>query len=379
MQPQPAAPAGLLQRPMGFLGNNSNFLLSLGAGLLDRGENVDANPLGQVVKTAMVGKALDAEGQQNKRALQEAQVQRTATMDFLIGKGLAASPEEAKQMVDAGIAKTILSEGLKPKEPLKWHSAGDGYLYNDMGEARRIGGYEEPPTDDMREYEWATQDPRRMAFLKRNTGTTINNNMPGAEKAFDTEAGKLFAGEYVDIQKGARQASSMLGRLDRMEQLLATPNLKTGAGASQLTDLRRAASSLGMEVDTESLGAAESVRAIANELALQLRNPAGGAGMPGALSDKDREFLVNMVPGLTKTPEGNRRMIDYMKRLQQRNVEIAELANEYVRQTGRLDAGFYDQLEAWSEQNPLFPEAERMSPGGISGRTRSGVPFTVRP
>lgn len=114
---------GWLQRPMGFLGNNSNFLLSLGAGLLDRGENVDANPLGQVVKNAMVGKALDQNRTETAR-------KRTATVDFILKRGLAGTPEEAQQMVDAGFADTILKSSLEPKDPSDPFKVVGGAIYD---------------------------------------------------------------------------------------------------------------------------------------------------------------------------------------------------------------------------------------------------------
>ena len=40
------------------------------------------------------------------------------------------------------------------------------------------------------------------------------------------------------------------------------------------------------------------------EFALELRNPSGGAGMPGAMSDADRNFLASIPPSLANTKEG---------------------------------------------------------------------------
>jgi hypothetical protein len=88
-----------------------------------------------------------------------------------------------------------------------------------------------------------------------------------------------------------------------------------------------------------------------------MRNPAGGAGMPGAMSDSDREFLKATVPGLGRTPEGNVQIIDYMTRIEQRNMDVANLAQTYMAQNGgRLDYKFFNQLADWSKANPLFPE-----------------------
>jgi hypothetical protein len=89
-------------------------------------------------------------------------------------------------------------------------------------------------------------------------------------------------------------------------------------------------------------------------MALQLRNPSGGAGMPGALSDRDVQFLRAMVPGLAKTPEGNKLIIETARKLSQREIQVAQLARDYRKKKGQLDEGFYDQLKVFSDANPLF-------------------------
>ena len=65
--------------------------------------------------------------------------------------------------------------------------------------------------------------------------------------------------------------------------------------------------------------------------------------MPGAMSDKDREFLVSMTPQLSTTPEGRKLMIAVQKSIAKRNREIAKDARDYARKNrGQLDVGFED-------------------------------------
>jgi hypothetical protein len=146
-----------------------------------------------------------------------------------------------------------------------------------------------------------------------------------------------------------------LGTLTRMGSLLNDPNIYTGAGADKILSAKRLAKTMGIDVGDLSSG--EAIRAIGNQFALELRNPAGGAGMPGALSDKDREFLQQSVPGLEQSPEGNAKIIDYMKRVAQRSIDVERLRQDYVKKNGRLNEGFYRELDAYSSANPLFPEA----------------------
>jgi hypothetical protein len=81
--------------------------------------------------------------------------------------------------------------------------------------------------------------------------------------------------------------------------------------------------------------------------------------MPGAMSDKDREFLVNMMPGISRTPGGNKLLVETMKKLAQRDVEVAQLARDYRNRRGKLDEGFYNELRQFSEANPLFQDTRK--------------------
>jgi hypothetical protein len=123
----------------------------------------------------------------------------------------------------------------------------------------------------------------------------------------------------------------------------------TGTG----TNIASAANSFGLKID-KNLPNKEAAAALANQIALEMRNPAGGAGMPGALSDKDREFLVGMTPNAGQTAQGRKMLIDSYVAVQKRNQQVAEFATKYEKKYGRLDSGFFDQLTAWSSANQMF-------------------------
>jgi len=108
-------------------------------------------------------------------------------------------------------------------------------------------------------------------------------------------------------------------------------------------------------------------------MALELRNPSGGAGMPGALSDKDREFLVSMTPGIAKTPGGNKLIIDTARKLAKRDQDVARLAREYRQRNGSMNEGFYAELQKYSDANPIFaaptaPAPDRRSEPRVAGK-----------
>lgn len=246
---------------------------------------------------------------------------------------------------------------------------------------------ESAPTPSIKEYrqyradeQAAGRKPEDFTAWKRanSAAGATSVNMPPAEKEYDKQSAKDFAELNRDVAKRASTANGKIATLNRLETLLSDPNVRQGAGAQAALQAARIAKSV-FGIDTEGLGPAEAVNAISNQFALELRNPSGGAGMPGALSDKDRVFLQSITPGLERTPEGNKLIIDYMKRLAKRDVEIEGLRRDYIKQNKRLDDGFYEKLSEFSEKNPLFPEAPATPKGPVSiksaedyGKLKSG-------
>lgn len=189
----------------------------------------------------------------------------------------------------------------------------------------------------------------------RNQGTAGIPLQDEEGKASATKRGDFFGGTYTDLQKGAMEANAKISKLDRISNLL--DGVKTGKLTPTGTQIAGYARALGLDVDP-NLGNKQAALALGNEIALTLRNPSGGAGMPGSLSDSDREFLRSMSPNLANTPEGNKTLIETMKKLAQRDQEVAKLAREY--NGGKLDNGFFQKLQDYSNANPLFPKTSAL-------------------
>jgi hypothetical protein len=187
----------------------------------------------------------------------------------------------------------------------------------------------------------------------------------GEETAFNKRLGGELGEQYANLQKAAFSAPATIAKYERLGSLLGQVN--TGKFKGATTELKSAAKGVGIDLSamgiTDDVAPAQAARALANQLALEMRNPAGGAGMPGAMSDKDREFLVQSIPGLENDPSAIGQMIEYRKRIAKREQKVANMAREYRKKNGgRFDEGFYDELAQWSERNPLFPEAGRETP-----------------
>jgi hypothetical protein len=213
----------------------------------------------------------------------------------------------------------------------------------------------------------AIKDPQERAnafdaYSRQLTGggATVGAAPPGIplqtedQSAYKTARAKDFAGQASSYAKGGQQGASTLRSLDELRTLYSDPNVAKGAAAENISGLKNLASSFG--VDIKGLGSEQAAQAITNKMALDLRSTADGGGMPGAMSDADREFLKALTPNLTKSPEGRNKIMDAQQKVAQRNIDVARLANQYEQQNGRIDAGFDKVVQDYAAKNQLFTQ-----------------------
>jgi hypothetical protein len=194
----------------------------------------------------------------------------------------------------------------------------------------------------------------RLEYKKEGRGPLVSVGGQ-SENEFNKATGKQFADRYVAMSDSAIKAQGNLASLAAMERALSNPNVYTGAGGEQIQTLRRIGVAFGASPEEiNAVADGEVVQSVSRQLALMLRDPSSGAGMPGAMSDSDRTFLVSMVPGLPMSAEGNKRLIEVAKRVSQRQIKIAEMAEAYVAENGQLDGGFQRELATFAASNPMF-------------------------
>lgn len=211
--------------------------------------------------------------------------------------------------------------------------------------------------------------PQALALFKSRLGklathapapsaTVVNKQETEFGKAVGKEMGQMYAG----LLQSDMNAPATVSKYQRLSSLLSQSN--PGKFKGTTTEIKAAAKGLGIDLEAigvkDDVAPAQAARSLANQLALELRNPAGGAGMPGAMSDKDREFLVQMIPSLESDPGAISKMIEYRVKLAQREQKVARMARDYRRKNNRFDEGFFDELKDWADRNPLFSE------GGVS-------------
>lgn len=276
----------------------------------------------------------------------------------------------------AEIAKTRLAALADQRDPMKQIAYEKA-----VAELDQMRNPRPKMTDDMAEYLYSQKDPNFGQYQidqKRAASTQVN--VGAGEKAWDQESAKLFAKRYDDISASAGNATQMLGMYDLAEEALGT-GVRTGFGAETELNLRQLGSALGIDTDPQQLVGGELIRAIQNRMALTMRSPDGGMGMPGALSDRDIKFLKDSQIGIDRSPQGNAQMLKAFRAMEQRKIELSQLADQYVQENGRLDAGFNQAVRQYAKANPLFPEKPTGSgatpgAGGATGRQRARNPET---
>lgn len=183
---------------------------------------------------------------------------------------------------------------------------------------------------------------------------------PG-DKEYDTNIGKAEADRFQGIQAAGMSAPSNIAKYQQIGSLL--DNFEGGKLTGGLTAISSAANSLGIKVDPK-LGNKEASEALANQLALAARSTADGGGMPGAMSDADRNFLKGMTPNMAQTAAGRKTIIQAAVAGEQRKADISAMATAYQQRVGRLDKpsadgkNFYQHLSAWSNTHPLFGKGQ---------------------
>ena len=171
----------------------------------------------------------------------------------------------------------------------------------------------------------------------------------GASDTYTDGRNEQFAALMGDIEEGERAAISTMTNLDSMEMLMNDPNFYSGAGSNIVAGLQRVAQGMGLS-EPGQVSSYEAFKGQVNRAALDQMGGSLGAGF----SNADRDFVVNQVPNTEFTPEGNLQLIEILRKIQGRRLEIAQLARSYEAQHGQIDSNFNSMIAHWAAQNPLF-------------------------
>lgn len=206
---------------------------------------------------------------------------------------------------------------------------------------------------------------------------------PSRQKEMFGEAMKTHHETAKLVRENATAAARGLAALQNVEAAL-DRGAYTGSGAEYVLAFKKVGAALGMEF-AKGASDMEIVQATANELAKSAR-----AGYPGSVSNFEMQTYLKSVVSLGNTPEGNRQILDFSRRLLQRQLDVRNLGQEYInarKKAGRegiLAEGFQSFVAARAEASPIFSpaEVERMSQAGggldVATSGKQGAPQMSR-
>ena len=274
--------------------------------------------------------------QDRKRKLEQEQMQRQQNQEFkqalaTIDPNDQAQVQQLMQQYPSQVAtlKSINEFGVdRTTAPqysnVQYDQQGNPYGLNPQtGQFEAIGG----------------------GFVRGNKGPETVVNVGGGD-AYHKEEAKLNAQAFRDINKSAKDVRSEAAKIDRLLKL--SDKAFSGTGADMKLFLAKMGKAAG--IDTEGLNESEVFRTVSNELVLDKAQQ-----MIGALSEGDRQFLVDTVPSLNNTAEGRKAMLTYAKKVSDRQIEYARQAREFRKKNGYFNQGeFESQFQQWADNNPLF-------------------------
>lgn len=278
--------------------------------------------------------------------------------------------ESGVKMQQRSALRDLLSGGGSGG-PVDWGKAiSTTAAAGDLDSAAKLASIQKATSPDVApsvaKYQFAVKNGYRGSILdfekdiakEGATSVTTNNNVNTGEKAYDSALNKDLADNFLNYQKGGRTATGAMNTLNYMEGLTKDPNFYSGTGGELVTKGKQALSSMGIAAP-DSAKPNEMFAALSNKLTLD----AAGGSLGAQISNSDVKFLQSINPNLATTPEGNREILSYHRKVYERQQQTAKMARDYAAKNGgRIDAGFDQVLQDYAEKNPLFPQQRQSAP-----------------
>jgi hypothetical protein len=161
--------------------------------------------------------------------------------------------------------------------------------------------------------------------------------------------------DNVDAMKARSDAfqnsANLKLKTNQMRELLDS-GLQTGALAKLSKGAKSFVQSLFPDADIKGLAEAEVFNAISNQLALLIRNPDSGMGLPGATSNRDLSFLIESVPNLGTSVQGNKLLLEAYDKMYQLQVDVMNEQRRILKANkGVPPVDLEEQLASYVENN----------------------------
>ena len=264
---------------------------------------------------------------------------------------------EYKELVQAtkeALDNPSLSRAWTPKQRTALMSAFD--------EARKPKAPAELVTleRDGRQQTFRKDDPQVDALIAG--GAVVRPGQPTPERAEAVERAKLSVKMEEKIDVAGAEASRTIAEIDRMEAALDSGAFKPGAFANTLQFLGRVGERLGIEKEIKSIvgdaKTADVLDAASKRLGIAVAERLGGR-----VTNVILKFIEDSVADLSKTEGGNRVLLKTMRRIAERDKEIADLKDEFLLRHETLrpkgQRSFQQARRDLEERDPIITEELR--------------------
>lgn len=168
---------------------------------------------------------------------------------------------------------------------------------------------------------------------------------------YKVEKTKANLGAMEKRSTAFRSSSDVKLKTNQMRELLDS-GLQTGALARLSKGAKSFVQSIFPDADIKGLAEAEVFNALSNQLALLIRNPDSGMGLPGATSNRDLKFLIESVPNLENSVEGNKLLLDVYDKMYQLQVDVMKEQRRILKaNNGVPPLDLEEQLASYVENN----------------------------
>lgn len=214
----------------------------------------------------------------------------------------------------------------------------------------------------------------RVQQNKRET-TPTNPVTINMQKGFGEDLQETISG----AMRGSRSAASTLSNVRNMKTLI-DAGVRTGFAQEQILALGRAGQLINPDFNVKGLAGQEAFLAFSNNVVLPEVKKLGANP-----TDTDLKFIVSGAPGLSKTPEGNKLMLDALDLKLQREIDYGAFSTTWLTRNSALvkadpisaRAKFEVDFQQHTKTSPLYdPAANNLRDryAALGGQTRGSEP-----
>ena len=203
---------------------------------------------------------------------------------------------------------------------------------------------------------WTTPDGKRIGTKQRGPDGKFVYTRDVQSPLVSMNSGKqadMVLSDFKEIRDKARFAEKTVNNLDFIEATIG--DIETGAMTDFKVGISQLAASLNLPYSKE-VSSLEGAKTAAGELVM-----AGLNNFPGQISNSEREFLVERMPGLTQTKEGRKLIVNLLRRAAEETITNRRMMEKYVNRPEPTyfpegEKSYFQEWDEYRAENPLWQD-----------------------